>query len=248
MSVEFADNKICPAESLGLDSIVGKRGSLLPVNILKNIYRALFNEFGKQHWWPGDTTEEIIIGAVLTQNTNWGNVERAIKNLKVADALSFERLLRLLPNELSTLIRPSGYYNIKEKRLRSVVEYFMKRCGADFKRLQSIPTEQLRDELLSVHGVGRETADSILLYALGRAVFVIDAYTMRIGRRHGFLSDDDRYESARALFERTLERNIPLFNEYHALLVRLGKEFCRPKPLCGNCPLNKDGKFLIQKA
>lgn len=218
------------------------------MNILKNIYRTLFKEFGEQHWWPGETTEEIIIGAVLTQNTNWGNVERAIGNLKAAGALSFERLRLLSPQELSMLIRPSGYFNIKEKRLRSVVEYFMTKCGADFNRLESIPTEQLREELLSVHGVGRETADSILLYALGRAVFVIDAYTMRIGRRHGFLNEDDNYESARVLFERTLGRDVSLFNEYHALLVRLGKDFCRPKPLCEKCPLNKGEKFMIQKA
>jgi len=217
------------------------------MNIAQNIYRKLFKEFGKQYWWPGETTEEIIIGAVLTQNTNWGNVVRAIQNLKTTDALSFERILRLSPQKLSNLIRPSGYFNIKEKRLRSVVQYFMERCGADFEQLAFIPTEELRRELLSVHGVGKETADSILLYALGRAVFVIDAYTMRIGRRHGFLNEDDDYENARAFFERALHKNVSLYNEYHALIVRLGKEFCRPKPRCENCPLNRSEYFMFQK-
>jgi len=208
------------------------------MNLLSKIYDKLSRRFGPQHWWPGDTVEEIIIGAVLTQNTNWGNVERAIANLKQADALSLRRIAQLKPETLSGLIRPSGYYNIKERRLRAVAEFFTKRCGADFGLLDSVPMDTLRHELLSVYGVGRETADSILLYALNRPVFVIDAYTMRIGRRHGFLSEKDHYETARALFERTLKRDVPLFNEFHALLVRLGKEFCTPNPQCEGCPLS----------
>jgi len=207
------------------------------MKILLKIYRRLFKHFGPQHWWPGETVEEIIIGAVLTQNTNWGNVERAIENLKRADALSLRKIVALEPETLSKLIRPSGYYNIKAKRLWAVADYFVRRRDADFSLLETIPTDELRDELLSVHGVGRETADSILLYALNRPVFVVDAYTLRVGRRHGFLSDKDDYESARALFERSIKRDVQPYNEYHALLVRLGKEYCRPRPRCAACPL-----------
>ena len=207
------------------------------MKLLLKIYRRLFKHFGPQHWWPGETIEEIIIGAVLTQNTNWGNVERAIENLKRADALSLKKIVALEPETLSTLIRPSGYYNIKAKRLWAVADYFVRRCDADFSLLETIPTDELRGELLSVHGVGRETADSILLYALNRPVFVVDAYTLRVGRRHGFLSEKDDYESARALFERSIKRDVQLYNEYHALLVRLGKEYCRPRPRCAACPL-----------
>jgi endonuclease-3 related protein len=207
------------------------------MKLLLKIYRRLFKHFGPQHWWPGETVEEIIIGAVLTQNTNWGNVERAIENLKRADALSLRKIVALEPETLSALIRPSGYYNIKAKRLWAVADYFVRRCDTDFSVLETIPTEKLRGELLSVHGVGRETADSILLYALNRPVFVVDAYTLRVGRRHGFLSDKDDYESARALFERSLKRDVQPYNEYHALLVRLGKEYCRPRPRCAACPL-----------
>ena len=204
---------------------------------LLKIYRRLFWYFGPQHWWPGETVEEIIIGAVLTQNTNWGNVERAIENLKRARALSLKKIVTLAPGTLSNLIRPSGYYNVKAKRLWAVADYFVRRCDDDFSKLEMNPTDELRGELLSVHGVGRETADSILLYALNRPVFVIDAYTLRIGRRHNFLSDKDNYESARALFERSLKRDVQLYNEYHALFVRLGKEYCRPRPICVTCPL-----------
>ncbi|MCX7000531.1 MAG: endonuclease III domain-containing protein [Candidatus Sumerlaeota bacterium] len=207
------------------------------MKLLLKIYRRLFKHFGPQHWWPGETVEEIIIGAVLTQNTNWGNVERAIENLKRADALSLRKIVALEPETLSTLIRPSGYYNIKAKRLWAVADYFVRRCDTDFSLLETIPTDELRGELLSVHGVGRETADSILLYALNRPVFVVDAYTLRVGRRHGFLSEKDDYESARALFERSLKRDVQLYNEYHALLVRLGKEYCRPRPRCATCPI-----------
>lgn len=207
------------------------------MKLLLKIYRRLFKHFGPQHWWPGETVEEIIIGAVLTQNTNWGNVERAIENLKRADALSLRKIVALEPETLSALIRPSGYYNIKAKRLWAVADYFVRRCDTDFSVLETIPTEKLRGELLSVHGVGRETADSILLYALNRPVFVVDAYTLRVGRRHGFLSDKDDYESARALFERSIKRDVQPYNEYHALLVRLGKEYCRPRPRCAACPL-----------
>jgi len=207
-------------------------------NLIFAIYKHLFDAFGPQHWWPGDTTEEIIIGAVLTQNTSWENVRKALDNLKNAGALNLETISKLSTPVLASLIRPSGYYNIKEKRLRAVADFFLSRCGGDFSRLKSLPLEKLRSEILEVYGVGPETADSILLYALDRPVFVVDAYTMRMGRRHGLFDDRADYESVRSLFESSLDRSLTLFNEYHALLVRLGKEFCRKRPGCRNCPLH----------
>jgi endonuclease III related protein len=208
------------------------------MNLLKKIYRRLFSAFGPQYWWPGDTVEEIIAGAVLTQNTSWQNVEKALNNLKNADAMSFKKISRLSKENLASLLQPSGYYNIKEKRLRSVAEYFIEICNCDFKQLENIPLKTFRENLLNVHGVGKETADSILLYAFSRPVFVIDAYTLRFCRRHGILEDNDKYEKARLLFEASLEKSVPLYNEYHALIVKLGKEYCKTKASCTGCPLN----------
>jgi len=217
------------------------------MNRVTKIYTRLYHFFGPQHWWPGETAEEVIIGAVLTQNTNWQNVETAILNLKKARLLSLERISRTPLDELATLIRPSGYYNIKAKRLKAVSEYFVRRCRGDFTTLATIPLEDLRRELLAVYGVGSETADSILLYALNRPVFVVDAYTTRIGLRHGLFKDTLDYDSIRVLFESSLPDSIPLLNEYHALLVRLGKEFCRPQPRCDSCPLNFQEYFHPQR-
>jgi len=208
------------------------------MNLIRKIYKRLYDFFGPQHWWPGETIEEIIIGAVLTQNTNWQNVDRAIRNLKKAHLLSLEKISQAAPEKIIPLIRPSGYYNIKEKRLRAVAEFFVRRCNCDFSSLEKIPLGDLRKELFSIYGVGPETADSILLYALERPVFVVDAYTRRIGRRHGLFQDTLDYESIRLFFESLLPRSVPLLNEYHALLVRVGKEFCRPQSRCALCPLN----------
>ena len=210
------------------------------MNIFDTIYHRLYRHFGPQYWWPGETPEEIIIGAVLTQNTNWQNVSRAIDNLRQNGSLSLQAVSQLSPKRLAQLIRPSGYYNIKQKRLRAVADYFVSRWRGDLSRIIKIPTPALRKELLNIHGVGRETADSILLYALKRPVFVVDAYTIRIGSRHGLFPDDSNYEVVRGLFESHLKRSVSLFNEYHALLVRLGKEFCKPKSLCLKCPLQEE--------
>ena len=163
------------------------------MNIVTKIYSRLYHVFGPQHWWPGETVEEIVIGAVLTQNTNWQNVESAIRNLKKDRLLSLERIARTPLDQIAILIRPSGYYHIKAKRLKAVSEYFMHRWGCDFPTLASLPLEDLRHELLTVYGVGFETADSILLYALNRPVFVVDAYTRRIGLRHGLFKNNLEY-------------------------------------------------------
>ncbi len=206
---------------------------------LTEIYRLLYDAFGPQHWWPGETPFEIITGAILTQNTSWANVEKAITNLKSAGCLRPEKLHHLDLSQLAELIRPAGYFNIKAKRLKNFVNWLFDNYDGELKNLESIDTDQLRAELLAIKGVGRETADSILLYALERPIFVVDAYTARIVFRHGLIGADADYEQLRELFESSLPADTQLFNEYHALLVRAGKEFCRPKARCTHCPLEK---------
>jgi endonuclease-3 related protein len=206
--------------------------------MLNDIYKLLFDRFGPQHWWPGDTPFEIIIGAILTQNTSWSNVEKAIANLKAANLLTPDRLHRLDIRKLADLIRPAGYFNIKAKRLKNFLDWLFENYAGELKNLEKIPTDVLRCELLSIKGVGQETADSILLYALNRHVFVIDAYTARIASRHYLIDQGTDYHQIQELFESNLPADINLFNEYHALLVRLGKEFCKPIHKCSGCPLN----------
>ncbi len=204
---------------------------------LTEIYELLYNAFGPQNWWPGETPFEIIAGAVLAQNTNWTNVEKAIANLKSAERLSPQGIRDIDIARLAEIIRPAGYYNLKSRRLKNLVDWLFDDYEGEVENLRSVDTHRLRAELLSVKGVGRETADSILLYALDRPIFVVDAYTARIAIRHGLIEPDAGYEQLRELFEWNLPREIKLFNEYHALLVRVGKEFCKPKARCAGCPL-----------
>jgi endonuclease-3 related protein len=206
---------------------------------LTEIYQLLFDRFGPQHWWPGETQFEIITGAILTQNTNWANVEKAITNLKSADLLTPEKLYRLDMSELAEFIRPAGYYNIKAKRLKSFLSWFFQNYDGQLANLETLDTDHLRAELLAVNGIGPETADSILLYAFSKPVFVVDAYTARVAVRHGLIDPEADYEQLRDLFQSNLPQDVQLFNEYHALLVRLGKDFCRPKARCSGCPLEK---------
>jgi len=206
---------------------------------LTEIYQLLYDRFGPQHWWPGETPFEIIIGAILTQNTNWTNVEKAIANLKSAALLTPEKLYETDSAKLAQLIRPAGYFNIKTKRLKNFLAWLFNGYAGRLANLETISTNRLREELLAVNGIGRETADSILLYALDREIFVVDAYTARMAVRHRLIDSDADYEQIRDLFQSNLPPDRQLFNEYHALLVRLGKEFCRPTPRCINCPLEK---------
>ncbi len=206
---------------------------------LTEIYELLYAAFGPQHWWPGETPFEIMTGAILTQNTSWANVEKAIRNLKSAGMLTAEAIHRIELSALAELIRPAGYYNIKARRLKDFVNWLFDNYDGASANMERVNTDQLRAELLAVKGVGRETADSILLYALGRPVFVVDAYTARITVRHGLIEPDADYEQLRELFESNLPQDVQLYNEYHALLVRAGKEFCRPKARCPGCPLEK---------
>jgi endonuclease III related protein len=206
---------------------------------LTEIYDLLYAAFGPQHWWPGETPFEIIAGAILTQNTSWVNVEKAIRNLKSSAMLTAEALHGIDLSRLAELIRPAGYYNIKARRLKSFADWLFDNHRGKLANLEPVGTDRLRAELLEIKGIGRETADSILLYALGRPVFVVDAYTARIAVRHRLIERDADYEQLRELFESNLPRDTQLFNEYHALLVRTGKEFCKPKARCPGCPLEK---------
>ncbi len=206
-------------------------------DILQGIYDRLYHHFGPQQWWPADSAFEVAVGAILTQNTNWTNVEKAIQKLKLADILDPEVLHRTHTKKLASLIRPAGYFNIKAKRLKHFMRFFMKTYNGEISRMKKEPLPLIRKKLLSVHGIGPETADSIILYALEKPVFVIDAYTKRVLARHTILDYNETYETYQELFHSSLKKNVRLFNEYHALLVRLAKEYCRTKPDCGQCPI-----------
>jgi len=202
----------------------------------KGIYNRLFSEYGPQSWWPGDTPFEVMIGAILTQNTAWLNVERAITNLKNARLLSAQDLRDTTREELAVLIKPSGYFNVKADRLLEFVHWYCQQ--GQYESLKKLHTAQLRQGLLSVKGIGPETADDILLYAFNRKVFVIDAYTRRIFSRLGYVDKAITYEPLRKVFEENLaDDNTQVFNEYHALIVRHGKDICKTQPRCPECCL-----------
>jgi endonuclease-3 related protein len=209
--------------------------SRMSSHTLHDIYSLLLSSFGPQQWWPGDSPWEIACGAVLTQNTNWTNVEKAIANLVTADSLCPQTIVAIEPTELATLIRPAGYFNLKAKRLRNLACWWVEHGAPE--GVDRIPMDELRNDLLSVNGVGEETADSILLYAFERPTFVVDAYTKRFMIRHGLINGTETYGQVKALFENALPREVDRFNEYHALIVELGKNHCRPKPTCKGCPL-----------
>ncbi|MBI4850040.1 MAG: endonuclease III domain-containing protein [Nitrospirae bacterium] len=204
---------------------------------LTDIYNALFNFFGPQHWWPGETPFEIAVGAILTQNTNWGNVEKAINNLKKQKALNARALHEMPHKELAALIKPAGYFNIKAKRLKHFLAFLSDHYGGRVERMRGEDVHALRHQLLEVNGIGPETADSILLYALDKPVFVIDAYTKRVLTRHKLAPEKATYHELQGLFHNNLPADVKLFNEYHALFVMAGKHYCKPKPRCEECPL-----------
>ncbi|MBM3157227.1 MAG: hypothetical protein FJ004_08070 [Chloroflexi bacterium] len=216
-----------------------KSNSYLTSHRLNEIYQALFANYGPQHWWPGDTPFEIIVGAILTQSAAWGNVEKAISNLKKAGALNSVSLRKLELDKIAELIYPSGYYNAKAMKLRAFVEYLGAVHHDSLDKLFSLDISTLRCELLDIHGIGPETADSIILYAARKPIFVIDAYTRRIISRLGLHPVSEDYSSYQALFMENLPADEKMFNEYHALFVRHGKEVCKKKPLCSNCCLRQ---------
>ncbi len=206
---------------------------------LIRIFFKLYSFYGPQKWWPGDTPFEIAIGAILTQNTNWSNVEKAIENLKKEGILSPEELNKTSDKRISKLIKPSGYYNVKTKRIRAFLDFLFDYCHGNLKMLEDEETSKLRELLLSIYGIGPETADSILLYALEKPVFVVDAYTKRVLSRHNILNNAASYEEYQNLFHNELIRDVQLYNEYHALFVRVGKDYCKHRSLCAGCPLSE---------
>ncbi|MBI5142991.1 MAG: endonuclease III domain-containing protein [Nitrospirae bacterium] len=205
--------------------------------LLAAIYARLFARFGPQHWWPGETPFEVSIGAILTQNTNWRNVERAIANMKQAGIMSADGILEADESELAELIRPSGYFRQKAARLKIFCRFLEDNFGGEIERMADCDIHALRKKLLSVNGIGPETADSIILYAAQKPVFVIDAYTIRVLSRHGIIEAKAGYHHVQELFHANLAPDAQLFNEYHALIVRLCKEHCTKKPVCDGCPL-----------
>lgn len=207
-------------------------------SMLREIYERLLKAFGPQKWWPGDSPFEIVVGAVLVQNTAWRNVERAIQNLRDADVMQPQSLYTLPEQELAELIRPAGYYQVKARRLRNLLRLIVERYDGSLEAMFSVDLATLREELLSVSGIGPETADAILLYAGGLPAFVVDTYTHRVLARHGWIGYDAGYHEIKDHFESNLPADAALYNEYHALLVRLGKDYCKKTgPKCEACPL-----------
>ena len=212
---------------------------------LDDYYNALFTAFGPQQWWPAKTPFEVIVGAILTQNTAWTNVEKAITNLRAAGLLSPAGIEKAPLRRLEALVRSSGYFRQKARKLKAFCKFLRAEYRGSLQRMFRAPTPALREKLLSVFGIGPETADSILLYAGGHGVFVVDAYTKRLLVRHGWAGEKTTYDEMRWMFERQFPGNAQRFNEFHALIVTTGKNFCRTQqPLCGQCPL---GGYLEER-
>ncbi len=215
---------------------------------LHRYYGLMADHFGPTNWWPGDSAFEIAVGAILTQNTAWRNVEKALVNLKGEDLLSPRALLDCQSARLETALKPSGFFRVKARRLRSFCAFLDEGYGGSMGRLADQPLETLRAELLGVHGIGPETADDIILYACEKPVFVVDAYTRRILSRHGHVEPEIGYEDLRALFEKHLDKDVALYKDYHGLIVWTGKDFCRATPNCEKCPLAptlRDGQPIL---
>ncbi len=205
--------------------------------LILEIYERLLSRYSKQNWWPSESRFEVIIGAILTQNTNWHNVEKAIKNLKNANILNTEKMYQCDSQTLAELIRPSGYYNIKTKRIKNFLKWLFENYDGQIEALEPLEMSYLREELLSINGIGNETADSILLYGLEKPTFIVDSYTARMLGRHGLIDSYCGYDDIKELFESNLDKDAKLYNEYHALIVTLGKEHCKKRPICDGCPL-----------
>ncbi len=205
--------------------------------VLRKMYDRLWSAYGPQHWWPARTPTEVVIGAILTQNTAWKNVERAIGNLKKARCLTWRALRNCSEVDLAELVQPSGTYHVKAARLKAFVDYLWENHDGSLESMLDGEIDDVRERLLSIRGIGPETADAILLYAGKRPTFVVDAYTIRILRRHFVIDDKADYEAVHRLFHEALRPDVRLYNEYHALLVAVGKRHCRTLAACDGCPL-----------
>lgn len=209
---------------------------------LLNIFNTLLESFGKRNWWPGETELEIIVGAVLTQNTSWKNVEKAIDNLKYHNALDIHTLYKMDRETLAMIIKSSGFYNIKSYRLKNLINVIYNNYSSNIFKLKELDMWKTRNELLAVNGIGKETADSIILYALDKPIFVIDVYTKRFLQNHKLYNGQFDYDTLHGFFMKNLPHDTYLFNEFHALIVYLCQSFCKKIPLCSMCPLEKDLK------
>ncbi len=212
---------------------------------IQKIFQLLYNRFGAQHWWPAKTKFEVMIGAILTQQASWKNVEKAINNLRKGGYLSSFSIYKMPVEQLKQIIKPVGFYNMKAKRLKEFTNYFIEKYNGNISYMKRFETEKLREELLALNGIGKETADSILLYALDKETFVVDAYTIRMLNRLG-ISDSKDYEEIKKLFESSLKKykfdgysTVDIFKEMHALIVELGKQYCKKTPYCTDCPLSE---------
>lgn len=206
---------------------------------LLKIYRVLKKHYGHRNWWPGQTPFEVMVGAILTQNTAWKNVEKAIANLKREKVLSPVLLKKMLPARLAQLIRPAGYFNIKTKRLLNFLNFFETKYLSSIEKMRETSLRKLREELLEVNGIGEETADSILLYACEKPSFVVDAYTRRVLTRHRFIQGEENYQTIQKIIAGLLPKSVSLYNDYHAQMVEVGKDYCGTHPNCEHCPLKK---------
>lgn len=213
------------------------------MNRVYEIYKDLYDYYGPQHWWPADDWFEVTVGAILTQNTSWNNVEKSIENLKQRDLLEPEKLSKIKEDDLAQLIRSSGFYNLKSKRLKNFLEW-LKKYNYDIAKIKNKSVTSLREELLSIKGIGKETADSILLYAFEMPVFVIDAYTKRMFSRLGLILSRE-YDEFQDFFEKNLRKDVQLYNEYHALIVKHSKVYCKKVPKCSDCFLKEKCKWGV---
>ncbi len=219
-------------------TLKGRSQRNLP-HVLLRYFAAMHDRFGDQHWWPADSPLEVMVGAVLTQNTSWHGVKKAIVRLKAAEVLDVRSLFDLGPAGIAPIITPAGYFNLKSRRLWNLMAWLTRDFDGQIASLSRVSTADLRRQLLAVNGIGPETADSILLYALGRPVFVIDAYTRRILERHRLVPAEATYDDLQQTMARHLPESVELFNEFHAQIVQIGKHYCKPTPACDDCPLRK---------
>ncbi len=204
---------------------------------LETIYNKLFERFGRRNWWPAESPFEVCVGAILTQNTSWKNVEKAIANLKEADCLDAFKLYDITADDLAALIRPAGYFNIKARRLKNFITCLVSDHAGSLDEMFAGSVQDARAKLLSINGVGKETADSMILYAANRPIFVVDAYTRRVLERHGIAGPEDDYDAIQAIFHLNLREDVAMFNDYHAQLVAVGSNYCGRKAKCSGCPL-----------
>ncbi len=214
---------------------------------LLDIYQKLSAHFGKQNWWPAETQFEVIVGAILTQNTAWRNVEKVIKDLKSSELLTPDGIFRVEDSELTDIIRSAGYYNSKTKKLKAFVRFLYDGYSGSLDLFFDRPKEEIRRELLSLWGIGPETADSILLYAGNKRSFVVDAYTRRIFNRLGVVDENINYDELKKIFEDQIPANLDIYKEFHAVIVMLGKDYCKVRPVCKDCPVREECLWIKKR-